>query len=339
MKCEVLIDWLTFSVKNEVDPREVIKKYLGMDPLLFQDPGFGILGYKKMLTFGNIQVMYEGRENTYFKDMGICVSMSGKGCRQFESMSKLAFEGARDKQGTRSVAFPVLFQMLASSPDVNVTRVDVACDDKAEDGSAGALDMGEIISCVRAGSVNSRLAKRTIFETMNAENYAGSSVYLGAPSSDFRVRIYDKAAEQGSGEHWIRVELVLKAKNANAFVSQMTNSENVGKLAAQIFNDKFSFIERDDSNITRCSVCDWWSAFVDELGSVHLVARAVVQHSIERVNDWVTEQVGPSIAMLLQTLGWDQIRNIALQSISRLSSKQEALIADYNNLKLAAAFG
>ena len=90
-------------------------------------------------------------------------------------------------------------------------------------------------------------------------------MYIGAPSSEFRVRIYDKALEQGVEGHWIRVELVMRSANANAFVEDMTNSENVGKLAAQVINDKFSFIERDDSNISRCTVCDWWQNFVDEL--------------------------------------------------------------------------
>ncbi len=35
MKCEVLVDWLTFSVK-EKDPAKVIRDCLGMDPSLFQ---------------------------------------------------------------------------------------------------------------------------------------------------------------------------------------------------------------------------------------------------------------------------------------------------------------
>ena len=38
MKCEVCVDWLTFSVKKE-DPNEVIRDYLGLDPALFQDTG------------------------------------------------------------------------------------------------------------------------------------------------------------------------------------------------------------------------------------------------------------------------------------------------------------
>ena len=76
MKCEVLIDWLTFSVK-EKDPNKVIEIYLGMDPVLFQDTGYSLMGYSKVLRFSDICVCFEGREDEYFHDMGVCVSMSG----------------------------------------------------------------------------------------------------------------------------------------------------------------------------------------------------------------------------------------------------------------------
>ena len=33
------------------------------------------------------------RENDFFRDMGVCVSMSGNGCRAFETMSKLTQAG------------------------------------------------------------------------------------------------------------------------------------------------------------------------------------------------------------------------------------------------------
>ena len=39
MKCQVLIDWLTFSVK-ETDPSKVIQTYLGMDPALCEKRKF-----------------------------------------------------------------------------------------------------------------------------------------------------------------------------------------------------------------------------------------------------------------------------------------------------------
>ncbi len=60
MKCQVLIDWLTFSVKKN-NPREVIRDYLGLDPDLFQDIGYSLLGYNKVLRFSDICVCYEPR--------------------------------------------------------------------------------------------------------------------------------------------------------------------------------------------------------------------------------------------------------------------------------------
>lgn len=331
MKCQVLVDWLTFSVK-ETDPKKVIREYLGMEWELFQDPGYGLLGYNKVLRFSDICVCYEARENDYFRDMGVCVSMSGNGCRAFETMSKLTFPGARDKQGTESVAFPVLFQKLTAEEDANISRIDIACDDRE-----GYLDMEEIVGKVMANEVNSRMAKRSVVASFDGVQRSGSTVYIGAPSSDFRVRIYDKALEEGVDGHWVRVELVMRGKNANAFVEQMTNAETVGKLAAQVINDKFSFIERDDSNISRCSVCRWWLSFVDELEAVRLVARCVIQHAVERIDSWVEAQVGPSLAVLFRTLGWLHIFELAKEAEQRLSDKQKCLISDYNSARLAGA--
>ncbi len=322
MKCQVLVDWLTFSVKEQ-DPAKVIREYLGLDPELFQDAGYGLLGYNRVLRFSDICICYEPRENDFFRDMGVCVSMSGNGCRAFETMSKLT-------QAGQDSVFPTLFQLLAADETANVSRIDIACDDRK-----GFLNMEEIVEKVQANEINSRMTKRSVIVSFDGTQRSGSTIYLGAPSSDFRVRIYDKALEEGVDGHWIRVELVMRHKNAAAFVEQMNSAPSVGKLAAQVVNDKFSFIERDDSNITRCTVCGWWRSFVDELESVRLVARCVVQHSVERIENWIESQVGPSLAVILNTLGWPHLFELARAAAGRLSAWQLSLISDYNSLQTA----
>lgn len=322
MKCQVLVDWLTFSVKEQ-DPAKVIREYLGLDPELFQDAGYGLLGYNRVLRFSDICVCYEPRENDFFRDMGVCVSMSGNGCRAFETMSKLT-------QAGQDSVFPTLFQLLAADETANVSRIDIACDDRE-----GFLNMEEIVEKVQANEINSRMTKRSVIVSFDGTQRSGSTIYLGAPSSDFRVRIYDKALEEGVDGHWIRVELVMRHKNAAAFVEQMNSAPSVGKLAAQVVNDKFSFIERDDSNITRCTVCGWWQSFVDELESVRLVARCVIQHSVERIENWIESQVGPSLAVILNTLGWPHLFELARAAAGRLSAWQLSLISDYNSLQTA----
>lgn len=326
MKCQVLIDWLTFSIKNTQNPAEVITKYLGLDPALFQEAPYGLNGYLRMLQFSNISVMYDPRENQYFRDMGVCVSMSGNGCRTFETMSKLTLD-LTDKQGTQSVAFPALFRLLASDVDANISRIDIACDDRE-----GYLCMDDIVRAVQENTINSRLMKRTLYMGYNGEGRSGTTVYIGASSSDFRVRIYDKALESGETGHWVRVELVMRGKHANAFGAQLINAENVGKLAAQVINDKFAFIEKDDSNISRCTVCPWWVRFVDELESVRLVARCVVRHSVDQIYNWVEAQVGPSLAILRYAMGFGCLLELAKESCARLSDKQRYLIQDYKAL-------
>lgn len=192
--------------------------------------------------------------------------------------------------------------------------------------------MDKIIDRTRSNEINSRLLRRTINFSLNGKDKAGATVYIGAPSSEFRVRIYDKALEQGVDGYWVRVELVMRSANANAFVEDITNSENVGKLAAQVINDKFSFIERDDSNISRCTVCEWWQNFVDELDKVRLGSREVIQHGVERIRGWTENQVGPSLYILMKTMGIMDIYSIAASSAGRISSQQEALIQDFQSL-------
>lgn len=323
MKCQVLVDWLTFSVKTD-NVNKVISDYLGMDPALFQDLGYGLLGYQKCLGFNDIVVCYEGRENDYFRDMGVCVSMSGNGCRTFETMSRLPDQ-------TAGGPFPVLFQKLAGDLRVNVSRIDIACDDRE-----GRLDMQEIIKKTYANDINSRMAKRQVVVSMDGTQRDGSTVYIGSPSSDFRLRIYDKALEQGESGPWIRVEMVMRSKNARGFVDQVVNS-SVGELAARVLNDKFSFINRDDSNISRCSVCSWWSSFVDDLESVRLVARQVVQHTVQQIAAWVDNQVAPSLSIIARSLGWDYLVDLVHRGRRRLSSKQESIVSDYNSFVLHIA--
>ena len=185
MKRQVLIDWLTFSIKNIQNPAEVITKYLGLDPALFQEAPYGLMGYQRILVFSDIRVLYEPRENQYFHDMGVCVTMS-----------KLTFKGAKDKQGTKSTAFPVLFQLLAADKNANISRIDVACDDRE-----GYLCMGDIVRKVQGNEVNSRMTKRTVMVSYDGTESFGSTVYIGAASSDFRIRIYDKALESGESGH------------------------------------------------------------------------------------------------------------------------------------------
>ena len=262
-KVNVLIDWITFTVKNETDPRAVISKYLAIDIRMFQDLGYGINFYSQCLEFNGIMVLYAPVENVANMS-GVSVSMSGTGCRTFEQFSKLRLDGCTDSQGMVNLAFPQLFQLIHTN-DCNVSRIDIACDDHS-----GLLDMDDIAEAVKPldksqlRRFRSRLSKVTRNDSAEGDQDTGTTIYIGAPSSDLRFRIYDKAKEQGDfSNHWVRLEMVLRGKNSMGFVENFVNCESLGVLASGILNDKIQFIDRDDVNISRCSVSGWWLEFVD----------------------------------------------------------------------------
>ena len=74
---------------------------------------------------------------------------------------------------------------------------------------------------------------------------------------------------------------------------------------------------------------------MDELDKVRLVSREVIQHGVERIRNWIESQVGPSLYILMKTMGIMDIYSIAASSAGRISSQQEALIQDFQSLCLA----
>lgn len=324
MKSAACIDWLTFTVKGESDPCAAIFAFLRMDVSLFQDNPYGKFGYRRSMSFGNIFVFYDPAPDRV-GDMGVCVSMSGTGCRTFEQHTT-----HRAREG--STPFLRLLEVLHVSEHVNVSRVDLALDD-----TAGYLDLAVISQAVRVNTVNSRIRCRRVVEGYDGINQSGTTVYFGAESSDFRIRIYDKAKEHYKPQdaeynaHWVRFEIVMRGKCANGFVAAMVNTEDLGLLASGILNDKLAFIVRTETNITRCEVCEWWTDFVDSVASIKLVSREVTQHKLLHTVDWVKRQIAPSLSLIHDAFGYLMIRDILSLGVSKRTSQQEALLEDYKH--------
>jgi len=342
VKCEVLTDYFTFSVKVN-NPDEVIREWLGMEPDMFEAVPYGINGYLLSKRFSSIIVCYNGYENDFFSraDMGVCVSMSGDGCRTFERFSSVGFPGLFRKIVAERWEVDSETDELREkdNPPCNVSRIDVACDDKA-----GLLDLPLMVrKAVDLGEFNSRMTWVDDYRSKKGKDWMGRSLYIGSEKSSFRMRVYDKALEQkqkgtwkqNAKGQWIRVEMVMRGKNALGFVFQAAQAESIGKLTAQVLNDKFRFIERDNKNISRCSVCDWWASFVEEVESVVIWSRSVIQHPLYRVENWLRFQVSSSMAMIAMTMGFERLRDIVIEGEGHLSRKQEALVHDFHAQRAA----
>lgn len=325
MKSAACIDWFTFSVKGEQDPKKVISEYLRIDPVLFSDNPYGKFGYQRSMSFGNIFVFYDPAADRV-GDMGVCVSMSGSGCRTFEAHTTL-----RCKDDT-ATPFLRLLERLHTDEHVNVSRVDLALDDRE-----GFLDLDVICEAVRNNTINSRIRKRRVVLGYDGVNASGTTVYIGAEQSDFRIRIYDKAKEHYKPKdadyntHWVRFEIVMRGDCANGFVGAMVNTEDIGLLASGILNDKIAFIERTDTNITRCEVCKWWSDFVDSVAGIKLVIKEETQHKLLKSVDWVKHQIAPTLSLINDAFGYFMIRDILTIGTDKRTNQQQAILDDYRN--------
>lgn len=332
-KIKIIIDWCAFTVHGLRNPDDVIRKYLGMDPELFTACK-GLNAYKDGMEYNNIRISYNGPEVENFGDMGISVSMSGTGCRAFEASTNFV---TTDKHGLECSAFAVLFQLLHEHSDrlgeerVNVTRIDLACDDHNR-----VLDMVKICEAVDNNEIRSKIRARALNKSYNGQKLAGLTAYIGSKSSDFFIRFYDKRLERGqldSTEHWVRCELVMKKDHATAFIPQFVNHEHIGTIVSCILNDKLAFIERDDSNISRCTICDWWLKFVDSIESVQLVSREAAPKSVAAGYDWLQWQCAPWMAIIKKTMGFEVFLRMLDDGEERLTPKHLAIIREYHSLE------
>ena len=81
----IIYDYITFTSK--IHNQFSVIDFLGLQDVEFETLK-GFYGYKDRLYYDGISIHYNGREN-----MGICVEMSGKGCRTWEKYGSADYDG------------------------------------------------------------------------------------------------------------------------------------------------------------------------------------------------------------------------------------------------------
>jgi phage replication initiation protein len=258
--------------------------------------------------------------------------MSGQGCRTYE---------------TYGGDFAVLRAKINQSEGVNLTKWDIACDDKS-----GLLNMrkiarvmlAKVISDTPDTGLRSHCEKRNICNDFDFDNPAGSTLYIGSKKSDMRVRIYDKAKQmydpikepEKYNSPWVRVEIVLKKRYAVNASLEMEKREDLGEFVAEILNGYMAFINLDDSNISRCTLVDWWAEFLERTKKVKLWSKGTVQQYFDKTVDWLKHKIGRTIAMVYEGMGslkfYDEI---IYQNKDKLSDKQRSILAGFRSAKFA----
>lgn len=278
---QVLIDWFSFTLK-ETDPHEAIKK-AGLTGFDFSESKGGGMGYKSSLRAGNIVVFYDGNV-----DMGCHISMTGQGCRQFESVFK---------KSNRWICF---FLLLIQS-NATFKRLDIAVDNVD-----GALDLDRLQEAIDAKKIRSKFkgGHRIQNFTFSPEDNTpqGQTIYAGSPSSRVKIRFYDKAAQMNISTHWTRAELQCRDERAVEAIKILLKGVEAGHLASSVLNNYFQVINLDDSNRTRCTVQDWWQAWIQSTEKIRLTTMKAIKVVAEVVAH-IQKQYSASFAMIKKFMG------------------------------------
>lgn len=304
---EALIDWCAFTVSDQESFARVSELF-GIGPEEFLQMPKGGFGYKSQVRCGNISIYSDGKP-----DMGIHVEMTGQGCRQFESRS-----------GKWRELISRVFEVGG-----HFTRVDVAIDDRE-----GYFSLLEVREKMERRELRSRFKEgrdTTSFSFSDESRRDGKTLYFGSTKSDAKIRIYDKAVEQGVDGLWIRTELECRRERANILARYLADSEDVGAIVAGVLKNYLAFVDPStDSNKARWSISPWWEKF---LGSVERLKLAMkkAERTIEQVREWFEKQAAPSLALLLKFEGGDLDYLVKLSSDGekRLKPKHLAMLQGF----------
>ena len=287
----VIYDYLTFTSK--IDDVYSIIDFLGFKVDMFQIlEGKGRYFYKNRLVYNNcINIYYDGLS----EDMGVCVEMSGEGCREFE------ISGNGDYQK--------IFDMInenwdenAENRQANITRLDIAYDD-----FSGILDLNYFVSAAqqknfvcRSEDWNASIGNKGC--TVEHGNNRQSNVY---------IRIYDKLLEQTKVRkreidpaitHWVRCEIQLRNECARGFIK--LQGDDVRKKYFDVLNNYLRYvIPSEDSNKRRLSCSPEWLLFIESWESVSIFDNPGSSYNLSRLDSYIFNQVGGAVSTMMDVMG------------------------------------
>jgi Replication initiation factor len=155
----------------------------------------------------------------------------------------------------------------------------------------------------------------------------GATTYLGSPTSEAMVRIYDKAAESGRVDAGVRWEVQMRRRRAEVFAAgAVTAGEGLGAYVLGCIRGLVDFrVRAGGVHGDRAPLVDWWAAIVADAARVPLNGPAKVD-TLEKRAVWLEKQAAPSLALLWIAYGSDWLNELLLSGEERLTEEQRRLL-------------
>lgn len=271
MENSLLYDWLTFSSKD-LDFQHVLE-FMGLPLTLdFQNMLGSRLRYQYRNHFHGINIHWSSDLLGLSYNDGICVEMSGQGCRAYETYSG------------RSMADLVA---LVRAAGYHVSRVDIAYDD-----FSGVIPLDRMAEQARNFWFTSRLQQRKIVNEskISDSEIAGLTVSHGSKSSRIYCRCYDKRVERSAFnicDHWVRFEIQLRDENACQFLD---NPAPLGDKFSGVLREYLNYREPSDTQTTNkrmWEVSPWWTKFLGDAAAISIASKKDEVYNRDRFSEFV----------------------------------------------------
>lgn len=286
------IDWLTVVIPKEADYSLIMNLCTQLDWNWseFGESKGGMNGYLYRVTKDDINILWGTPKNA--TPMGICISISGKGCRKLEI------------DDFNWVDF--LNKLISLS--CNFTRIDLAIDD-----TFGFLNISQMNWYLENGFATSKFRSfRYDKERSFKGKMLGEELKLGSRTSDIYIRFYDKKLEQNSKDSssniWNRYEIELKNNQAETAVSILIESGFDGAtLSRKIFANYINFKSKHSNgkNKSRWKNTKWWDIFLDNCQSIKLATPKKNTNLIDKLQ-WLENISSSTLKMLYIALDKDK---------------------------------
>lgn len=335
MPCKCLLDYLAFTVKT--DPNGSIRAsvtsddvfgMLGLDRENFVDCG-PVCNYMSKHIYNGISVLEPYPETSI--SQGWHIILSGSALRFYEQLKGKGNKDFWRDQLRKWRTYNALGFYIHPS------RLDIASDD-----DSGILTIQEIREAAVSRDFVSlfRNVPLSVREYSELSESGGETITFGNRQSSAYLRIYDKLAEQRRKykndpdelerlsfyDHWIRVEMEWKNNNAIKMWNLICDSDNFGIDYAEALNSYIRFIDRDDSNISRCSVKKWWFQFLGTVNRVRLTTSDFVSFSYRKTVNYFKKYLTSTLFVVLSNMDIGEFFGNVQAAGCRLRPKQRAII-------------
>ena len=305
----ILVDYLTLTIKEYS-----LKKFL--DDIHFynvpyQHGGGGLGMYEKSIHFAGIHIYYNGHSFQFCNDQ-FTITMSGTGCRAFESLFELQIDW---------ISF-IAYYMRIENDDyktakAHIARLDIACDDKPNDNEKPVLNFSTLRNHYEKDKFVCKARKHLQTRGTDTEEYE-QCIYFGSSSTDRRCRIYNKALERTeSGKyydgHWIRCELQLRNKAALSFYLRSLEVGNIGECFSGVLIDYLRFTtepNKKDHNQGRLNTCAWWSEFTNHASRIKGFLIGGAEYNLDTLQKYIRTQCASSILTYINLCGEEGFFNL-----------------------------